>query len=70
MDKAGGCVKAGLPAGRGKPYLRAMSSDDERARRLAEALRANLKRRKQQARDRDSAADAPPPTKDQSGAVT
>jgi hypothetical protein len=41
-------------------YLAAMGkSDDERARRLAEALRKNLGRRKAQARDR--AAPAPPP---------
>lgn len=36
-----------------------MSSDEsDRQRRLAEALRANLRRRKGQARERD--ADAPP----------
>jgi hypothetical protein len=33
------------------------SKDDERARRLAEALRDNLKRRKSQSRGRDAEAD-------------
>lgn len=36
------------------------SQDDERARRLAEALRANLRRRKAQSRERE----APPPAPD------
>ena len=34
--------------------------DEEREKRLAEALRANLRRRKSQARGEAPAADAPP----------
>ena len=37
---------------------------DDRAARLAEALRANLRRRKGQARDRDTDAPAAPPAED------
>ena len=48
-------------------YGRAMSkSDDERARRLAEALRANLRRRKAQARgDEAKGESAVPPAPDE-----
>ena len=46
-----------------------MKKDDEKARRLAEALRANLRRRKEQARGQDTEVEAevetrsdPPPS--------
>lgn len=39
--------------------LRDMTNDPEREKRLAEALRANLRRRKAQARDTEE-AEAPP----------
>ena len=42
----------------GGPAGKRPSGDDERARRLAEELRANLKRRKAQARSRKSDAGA------------
>jgi len=54
MEKAGARVKPGLRRAAPPRYLRSMSkSDDERERRLAEALRENLRRRKAQARRRD-----------------
>ncbi|HWW65471.1 MAG TPA: hypothetical protein VNZ43_11970 [Sphingomonadaceae bacterium] len=56
MEKAGARVKPGLRRAAPPRYLRSMSkSDDERERRLAEALRENLRRRKAQARSRDGA---------------
>jgi hypothetical protein len=50
----------GLPPVPASLYPRPMSEADERQRRLAEALRANLKRRKAQARGEVSAPTAPP----------
>lgn len=44
-------------------------SEDERARRLAEALRENLRRRKAQARDRDMPASPPPRDEDDTPVV-
>lgn len=40
-----------LPAGPGFSYASIMSKEDERKRRLAQALRENLRRRKGQARE-------------------
>ena len=40
--------------------------DEERAKRLAEALRQNLRRRKAQARERDAAREVPPKGEDRS----
>jgi hypothetical protein len=51
MEKVGRCVKA---------WESDMVAKDERERRLAEALRQNLRRRKAQARE----AVPPPPTPD------
>ena len=55
MEKAPPCVKAGLRRAVPNRYRSAMSDKDgERARRLAEALRENLKRRKAQAREKEA----------------
>ena len=65
MENAGGAVKAGLPDSAATPYPAAMArTDEERERRLAAALRDNLKRRKAQGRALaadDAAPAAPPP---------
>lgn len=37
------------------------NTDDEKKKRLAEALRMNLRRRKAQARGEEAPAEAPPP---------
>lgn len=47
-----------------KPASSNRSAAQERQERLAQNLRANLKRRKQQSRERQSTADAPKPTSD------
>ena len=53
--------QGGLPKSREIRYLPPMSKgDEERERRLAEALRENLRRRKAQARDGSREESAPP----------
>lgn len=55
MENAAACVKAGCGALFSATIGRFMKEKNEaRAERLAEALRANLRRRKAQARDRDA----------------
>lgn len=62
-----GCPKDPYMPEKGKNQVRA-----ERAKRRADALRENLRRRKLQARNRNTASDAAPAdrTQDQSGPVT
>ena len=62
MEKAGGPVKAACATPCNPPNRRAMDAKTERDRRLAEALRANLRRRKEQARGKDS--ESPPSSTD------
>ncbi len=54
MEKAGGPVKAACATPCNPPNREPMDAKIERDRRLAESLRANLRRRKEQARGRDS----------------
>ncbi len=54
MEKAGGPVKAACATPCNPPNRQPMDAKTERDRRLAEALRANLRRRKEQARGKDS----------------
>lgn len=63
MASPGGAVKATCGAGAGFARALHMSNDpSDRQQRLAQALRANLRRRKGQARDRaDSPDEAPSP---------
>lgn len=61
MEKAGARVKAACgPPPRRATCPRMSKGDDERERRLAEALRENLRRRKAQARGRDEGPPTPP----------
>ena len=61
MENAGGGVKAACGIGGNPPRITPMAArDEERDRRLAAALRDNLKRRKAQSRE-VAAAEAPPP---------
>ena len=67
MEKRGGRVKAAC-AGRGVGTSPdAMTDPTDREKRLAEALRQNLRRRKEQARGKDTPS--APEGGDQSGAV-
>ncbi|TVV76574.1 hypothetical protein [Sphingomonas solaris] len=59
MEKAGAAVKAGCGGVCGR-YPGGMAETDDRERRLAEALRANLRRRKAQARGEAPDPVAPP----------
>ncbi len=60
MDKSYGRVKHIAPNGQ-----EMSKNDPERARRLAEALRANLRKRKDQQRDNPVQETKPHPTKKQ-----
>ena len=60
MEKAGGPVKAACATPCNPPNRQPMDAKTERDRRLAEALRANLRRRKEQARGKDSTAPGQP----------
>lgn len=64
MEKAGGPVKAACATPCNPPNRRAMDAKTERDRRLAEALRTNLRRRKEQARGKDSETPPGQPTDD------
>jgi hypothetical protein len=50
-----------------RPTLSRQAERAARDKRLAEALRANLRRRKEQARAREVGASAPPPEKPEAG---
>ena len=54
MEKGAARVKSGLRACGCSATCAPMDMKTERERRLAEALRANLRRRKAQARERDT----------------
>ena len=60
MENAGGPVKAACATLRNPPNRQPMDAKTERDRRLAEALRTNLRRRKEQAREKDSETRAEP----------
>jgi hypothetical protein len=61
MENAGARVKAGLRDRAMPPYDHAMAArDEERERRLAAALRDNLRRRKAQSREVAAAEPASP----------
>jgi hypothetical protein len=63
MENAAGPVKAGLRDRGVPPYDPAMAArDEERERRLAAALRDNLKRRKAQSREAAAGARPAAPT--------
>ena len=53
MGQAGGPVKAACATLCNPPNRGLMDAKTERDRRLAEALRTNLRRRKEQAREKD-----------------
>lgn len=67
MKKGGGPVKAPCAALSPRPIARPMDAKTEREARLAEQLRANLRRRKAQARATEE-QDSPPPAKADDGA--
>jgi len=63
MENGAARVKAGCGAKGGKAIARLMSGkDQERERRLAEALRENLRKRKAQARGEEPVARPPEPS--------
>ena len=64
MEKAGGPVKAACATSCNPPNRRTMDAKTERDRRLAEALRANLRRRKEQARGKDAGTPGADPASD------
>lgn len=66
MEKAGGPVKAACATSCNPPNRQPMDAKTERDRRLAEALRTNLRRRKEQAREKDSEAPRGQPADDDS----
>ena len=62
MEKGGGKVNPALADARGSRYQRSVKKDEpDRAERLAEALRANLRRRKVQSREQATAPLPEPP---------
>lgn len=64
MEKAGGPVKAACATLCNPPNRQPMDVKTERDRRLAEALRTNLRRRKEQAREKGPETPRPEPDGD------
>lgn len=64
MENDGARVKAACAARRDRTSAAPMTARTEKEKRLADALRQNLRRRKEQAREQDAAPDPEAGTRD------